>query len=159
MRHFEIEILTKLRVLLDGTMIFELAVKNDTESSYFLLISKNIFVILSIIKNNTKIDVLKARTMIFEIRMKKSSRKIDSIPKMMHSGQIRHFRRYMHIKYYKVCIKWRKSCSTYRKLSKAFHNIFEHKQIENMKIIKSKKVQNKNFILFKLKRFENKSSK
>ena len=34
---------TKLRVLLAGTMIFELAVKNDTESTYFLLILKNIF--------------------------------------------------------------------------------------------------------------------
>ena len=31
----KIEILTKLRVLLAGTMIFELAVKNDTESNYF----------------------------------------------------------------------------------------------------------------------------
>ena len=39
----KIEILTKLMVLLAGTMIFELAVKNDTESTYFLLILKNIF--------------------------------------------------------------------------------------------------------------------
>ena len=109
----KIEILTKLMVLLAGTMIFELAVKNDTESTYFLLILK-IFLILKIIKNITKIDILKARIMIFEIRMKKSFRKMDSILKMMHSGQIRHFRGCMHIKYYKICIKWRKNCSTYR---------------------------------------------
>ena len=72
------------------------------------------FLILNIIENITKIYVLKAGTMIFEIRMKKSSRKMDSILKMVHSGQIRHFRRYLHIKYYKIQIKWRKNCSTYR---------------------------------------------
>ena len=32
LRHIEIDFLTKLRALLAGTMIFELAVKNDTES-------------------------------------------------------------------------------------------------------------------------------
>ena len=76
-------------------------------------------VILNIIKNITKIDVLNAGTMIFEIRMKKSYRKIDSILKMMHSGQIRHFRGYMYIKYYE-CIQWRKNWSTYRIINIVF---------------------------------------
>ena len=40
----KIEILTKLMVLLAGTMIFELAVKNDTESTYFLLIFDFFFI-------------------------------------------------------------------------------------------------------------------
>ena len=38
-----------------------------------------------------KNDVLKAGTMIFEIRIKKNSRKMDSILKMMHSDQLRIF--------------------------------------------------------------------
>ena len=36
----KIEILTKLKVLLAGTMIFELALKNDTESTYFIDLEK-----------------------------------------------------------------------------------------------------------------------
>ena len=36
LRHLKNEKLTKLMVLLAGTMIFELAVKNDTESTYVL---------------------------------------------------------------------------------------------------------------------------
>ena len=114
LRHLKNQILTKLMVLLAGTMIFELAVKFDTESTYFLLIIENMFFTSKIIKNITQINVLKAGTMIFEIRMKKSSRKMDSILKVMHSGQIRHFRGYMNIKYHRICINWRKNCSTYR---------------------------------------------
>ena len=67
----KIKILTKLMVLLAGTMIFELAVKNDTESTYLFLLSEKYLLILKIIKNTTTIDVLKAPTMILKSESKR----------------------------------------------------------------------------------------
>jgi len=65
-----------LRVLLAGTMIFKFAVRKCYVPTYLLLlIVKYLFLFLnSLNKNITKIEALKARTMSFEISLKKSSR-------------------------------------------------------------------------------------